>query len=106
MWWNDSTSLACPRCNRRSGVVVEWLPTEGRDGSAHCRNCQESFDFREAPGPETTDVSALECPSCGCNDVEVVVWPGEGGWWHKQGGKAKCNHCQKTFPIRYEENQP
>ena len=32
MWWNDSTSLACPRCNRRSGVVVEWLPPKAATG--------------------------------------------------------------------------
>lgn len=46
------------------------------------------------------------CTRCGCQDVEILAPPREGGqaWWN--AGRAKCRHCGKQFYFRAVESPP
>jgi hypothetical protein len=54
---------------------------------------------REDDGP--FDASDLECPNCGCNDVDVRRLPVAGRWFGGQG-EAVCRHCGCLFKIKAE----
>lgn len=65
------------------------------------------------PDTEEYDLSALTCPKCGFNGVEVVAYPrgdaprrdSHGKWtgrWFGSEGKAKCSLCNIIFPIHTE----
>jgi hypothetical protein len=44
----------------------------------------------------------LICPSCGCNDAEILSWPDPDGGWFHPGGTAQCRHCGRQFHWRLD----
>ena len=49
---------------------------------------------------ELYDLSGLDCPRCGCNDVVIVKRPMPGKWFGC--GKAQCRYCGRVFSVRVE----
>lgn len=44
------------------------------------------------------DLSAVECPKCGTNDVQIDDLPRPGTWF-RASGRARCNECGFRFAL-------
>jgi hypothetical protein len=76
----------------------------------------------DEPLDEQFDLSALECPKCSGNCVEILKYPhnqraralmrgqdpARSGvkWFGSTGGKARCEVCNVTFGIAIEPEEP
>jgi hypothetical protein len=69
---------------------------------------------REEQLAAQADLSAIYCPRCGCNDVQVIRRPTasaprqtagkwQGGWFTSEGS-GQCNDCGAKFPIEMIED--
>lgn len=95
----------CPRCGEQRAIEVRRWPDYGNGyrGQVCCCRCRILYAFE--PNYEHLDASDLACPHCGCSDVQVTRWPGQGGWWARTAGKAVCQNCRREFRVNYVPNE-
>jgi len=46
----------------------------------------------------------MECPKCGCDDIQIIIPARPGTWW--SSGKGRCRHCGHTVAIRAADTPP
>jgi len=94
----------CRNCGHQNANVLQWPSAEsGFQGRGVCRECGEEIIFAPRIDENSVDLTALCCPACGCNRVDVTGWP-SGAEWGLGNGQGLCDHCGLVFGWRIEEN--